>query len=220
MSFRCIYMLVLGGLLLNAHSVYSQTETEPSDSIAFPEVVQLSGVLVTGDSLLPVPYSNIYRTRDNTGVISNALGFFTLPAFKGDTIMFSNVGYRNVTYVIPKSTEEKLLNIVQLIAPDTIKLDMADVYPWPSRENFASEFLALELAQTDLARMQKNLDPLEMEKRMEFLGPDAMSAAKYSMNSEALRLQSMGTAPVIGLLNPASWAQFLSALRNGDLRRQ
>ena len=68
--------------------------------------------------------------------------------------------------------------------------------------------------------MQKNLDPLEMKKRMEFLGPEAAASAKYAMNSEALRLQRMGTAQNISLLNPFAWAQFLSALRNGDLKRQ
>jgi len=219
MRMKVISSVVFCVFLLSLTSVFSQDIVE-TDSLTVPEVVQLSGVLVTGDSLLPVPYSNIYRTRDNTGVISNALGFFTLPAFKGDTIMFSNVGYRNVTYVVPLESQEKLLNIVQLIAPDTIKLDVADVYPWPSRANFSSEFLALQLPDDNLARMQKNLDPLEMKKRMEFLGPDGVSSAKYAMNSEALRLQSMGTAQNISLLNPFAWAQFLSALRNGDLRRQ
>lgn len=202
------------------HSAHSQVDQEPSDSIAYPEVVQLSGVLVTGDSLMPVPYSNVFRTRDNTGVISNALGFFTLPAFEGDTIMFSNIGYRNVIYVIPQDSEDKMLNIVQLIAPDTIKLDVADVYPWPSKANFSSEFLALELPEDNLARMQRNLDPLEMQKRMKFLTPEGQASAMYAMNNEALRLQSMGAAPNISLLNPFAWAQFLSALRNGDLKRQ
>ena len=213
-----IIVVVIGSLTI--HSLNAQTVQEPTDSITYPEVVQISGVLVTGDSLLPVPYSNIFRTRDNTGVISNALGFFTLPAFKGDTIMFSNVGYRNVTYVIPQESEDKMMNIVQLIAPDTIKLNVADVYPWPSRASFSNEFLALELPEDNLARMQRNLDPVEMQKRMKFLGPEGAASARFAMNTEALRLQSMGTAQNISLLNPFAWAQFLSALRNGELKRQ
>ncbi len=190
------------------------------DSIPELEVIQFSGVLVTGDSLIPVPYSNVYRTRDNTGVISNVLGFFTLPAFKGDTIMFSNVGYRNITYVIPADTEDKMHSIVQLIAPDTIRIADVNVFPWPTRTAFKHDFLALELPEDNLARMQRNLDPLEMKKRIAFLGPDGASSASFAMNNESLRLQSMGTAQNISLMNPFAWAQFISALRNGSLRRQ
>jgi len=199
-------------------SAYSQEQN--IDSLEVPVVIQFSGVLVTGDSLLPVPFSNVYRTRDNTGVITNALGFFTLPAFEGDTIMFSNVGYRNVTYTIPSNVENGMLSIVQLISPDTISLAETKVYPWPSQDNFKKSFLALELPKDNLSRMQKNLDPLEMKKRIKYLGPEATAAGTYAMNNEALRLQSMGTAQNINLLNPFAWAQFISALRNGDLRRQ
>ncbi len=198
---------------------YGQEKLE-IDSLEIPEVIQFSGVLVTGDSLLPVPYSNVYRKRDNTGVITNVLGFFTLPAFKGDTIVFSNVGYRNVFYEIPTDLEGNDHSIVQLIAPDTIQIADVEVYPWPSRENFKREFLALELGETNLSRMQRNLDPLEMKKRLAFIKPDGVSTATYAMNVEALRLQQMGTAPNISLLNPFAWAKFISALRNGELRRQ
>lgn len=212
--------LIIVILLLSVVSNGQNEEPLKTDSIDFPDVVQFSGVLVTGDSLLPVPYSNVYRTRDNTGVISNALGFFTLPAFEGDTIMFSNVGYRNIEYVIPGEVEGNMLSIVQLILPDTIRLAETDVYPWPSKENFKKDFLALELPEDNLARLQKNLDPVEMKKRINYLGPESASSARYAMNNEALRLQSMGTAQNISLLNPFAWAQFLSALKNGDLRRQ
>ncbi|MFK7756535.1 MAG: hypothetical protein AB8B53_06335 [Flavobacteriales bacterium] len=220
MRHSVISTLVFSIIIFSVHSVNAQSEVGPNDSIITPEVIQLSGVLVTGDSLMPVPYSNIFRTRDNTGVISNALGFFTLPAFKGDTIMFSNIGYRNVTYTIPLDAEGDLMNIVQLIAPDTVQLEVTQVYPWPSKASFAREFLALELPDDNLARQQRNLDPVEMQKRMEFLGPESAASAKYAMNAEALRLQSMGTAQNLSLLNPFAWAQFLSALRNGDFRRQ
>ena len=190
------------------------------DSLKSPEVIQFSGVLVTGDSLLPVPYSNVYRKRDNTGVISNVLGFFTLPAFEGDTIVFSNVGYRNVSYVIPEELGNKMHSIVQLIVPETIRLANVNIYPWPSRSAFKNDFLALELGEDNLARLLRNLDPLEMKKRIAFLGPDGSSSASFAMNRESLRLQSMGTAQNISLMNPFAWAKFISALKNGDLGRQ
>jgi hypothetical protein len=125
-----------------------------------------------------------------------------------------------VSYVIPEELGNKMHSIVQLIAPDTIRLANVNVYPWPSRSAFRNDFLALELGEDNLARLLRNLDPLEMKKRIAFLGPDGSSSASFAMNRESLRLQSMGTAQNISLMNPFAWAKFLSALKNGDLRRQ
>ena len=49
-------------------------------------VVQLTGVVVEGDSLGPVPFATVYRARDQRGTITDEYGFFAIPARVGDTI--------------------------------------------------------------------------------------------------------------------------------------
>ena len=199
---------------------YSQTDSLAVDSVSSPKVVQFSGVLVEADSLFPVPYSNVYRQRDNMGVVSNNLGFFTLPAFEGDTIVFSNIGFRNQYYAIPEGVEDGMLSIVQVLTADTILLSETKIYPWPAdKAALRKELLALELPSNVLARSQNNLDPLDMETRLSLLPGDSNTAYAYAMNQEVLKLQTMGTARNVSLLDPFAWAQFLSALRNGSLRR-
>lgn len=200
---------------------FSQVDSLSTDSIDAPQVIQFSGVLVEADSLLPIPYSNVYRLRDMMGVVSNNLGFFTLPAFEGDTIAFSNVGYKNQYFKIPANVEDGMMSVVQVMIPDTILLTETQVYPWPANQaDLRKDLLALELQEDNLSRSQKNLDPLKMEERLQNMLGDANSAYAVAMNRQVLELQSMGQARNVNLLNPYAWAEFLSALRNGSLRRQ
>ena len=68
-------------------------------------VVQVSGLVVTGDSLSPLPYCTVYRARDRRGTMTDLRGFFSLPALEGDTLEFSSVGYVTRRAVIPAGSE-------------------------------------------------------------------------------------------------------------------
>ena len=70
-------------------------------------VVQVSGLVVTGDSLTPLPYATVYRARDQRGAMTDMNGFFSLPALEGDTIQFSSTGYITRHIVIEESGEKK-----------------------------------------------------------------------------------------------------------------
>ena len=45
-------------------------------------VIQVSGLVVTGDSLTPLPYATVYRSRDSRGTMTDGNGFFSLPALR------------------------------------------------------------------------------------------------------------------------------------------
>ena len=63
-----------------------------TDSTAHVLVVQLTGVVVEGDSLGPIPFATVYRARDQRGTITDEYGFFAIPARVGDTVRFSAIG--------------------------------------------------------------------------------------------------------------------------------
>ena len=120
-----------------------------SDSTA---VVQVSGLVVTGDSLSPLPYCTIFRARDRRGTMTDLRGFFSLPALEGDTLSFSSLGYIEQQVVIPEGGDLHRVNLVQAMSRDTVNMSDAFVYPWPTKERFKQEFLALGLP-------NKGLDP-------------------------------------------------------------
>ena len=71
-------------------------------SFAQDKSVQLTGILISTDSLLTIPFANVLIKTQDKGTISDFYGYFSLVANKGDTIVFSCLGYKRTTYVIPK----------------------------------------------------------------------------------------------------------------------
>ena len=193
----------------------SQTDSLPA------QVVQVSGLVVTGDSLSPLPYCTVFRSRDRRGTMTDARGFFSLPALTGDTLEFSSVGYVSQQAVIPEGGELARVNLVQPMGRDTVAMKDAFVYPWPSRERFRQDFLALGLPNQGLdPAWDSPMDPMDVYDRLSEVGRDGQSTSSEVLAAQAQQAGYAGQAPPVNLLNPVAWAQFLKALKSGDLRRQ
>ena len=193
----------------------SQTDSLPA------QVVQVSGLVVTGDSLSPLPYCTVFRSRDRRGTMTDARGFFSLPALTGDTLEFSSVGYVSQQAVIPEGGELARVNLVQPMGRDTVAMKDAFVYPWPSRERFRQDFLALGLPNQGLdPAWDSPMDPMDVYDRLSEVGRDGQSTSSEVLAAQAQQAGYAGQAPPVNLLNPVAWAQFLQALKSGVLRRQ
>lgn len=185
-----------------------------------PRVVQFSGLVVTGDSLTPVAFTTVFRERDQRGTITDNLGFFSIPALAGDTVSFSCIGYLPATFVIPDTLSESRYNMVQLLSRDTVMLSTTFIYPWPTKERFKQEFLALELPNSRDELAQKNLETAEMYQRMRQIDPDYRDAYHYAMSRNTQQITYAGMMPTTGLFSPLAWAQFVNAWRSGAFRKQ
>ena len=115
-------------------------------------LVQFSGMVLDGstEQLYPVPYTNILVKDKGRGTYSDFKGFFSIVVEKGDVIVFSAVGYKTVEYKIPEDLEDDRYSLVQLMTQDAINLPETVVFPWPSREHFKLEFLAIDRKSTRL----------------------------------------------------------------------
>lgn len=209
LAFVCAFTLWMG------LAASSQTDSLTA------QVVQVSGLVVTGDSLSPLPYCTVFRSRDHRGTMTDARGFFSLPALTGDTLEFSSVGYVSQQAVIPEGGELARVNLVQPMGRDTVTMNDAFVYPWPSRERFRQDFLALGLPNQGLdPAWDTPMDPMDVYDRLSEVGRDGQSTSSNVLAAQALQAGYAGQAPPVNLLNPVAWAQFLQALKSGDLRRQ
>ncbi len=86
------------------------------------ELVQFTGVLVTGDSLTGVPYAVVKVKDSSHGTITDYYGFFSFVAKLGDTIEFSCVGYHKARYIIPDTLKDNRYSLIQILNVDTINL--------------------------------------------------------------------------------------------------
>lgn len=183
-------------------------------------VVQFSGLVVTGDSLLPVPFTAVYRKEAERGTSTDYTGFYSMPVMTGDTIVFSNIGFRDEVYVVPADVPDGRVSLVKQLLRDTLSIPTAFVYPWPTPDRFRSAFLALHLNDGETEIGRRNLESILLYDRMVYMGSDAGESFKIAMNQQAQKLYTQGQLPQQNLFNPIAWAQFLKALQNGDLKRQ
>ena len=72
-------------ILLTLYASFWQLHAQMAED----DLVQFSGIVVTADSLKPVPYTNIAIKNTWRGTIADYYGYFSFVAFKSDTIIFS-----------------------------------------------------------------------------------------------------------------------------------
>jgi hypothetical protein len=186
-----------------------------------PKVIQLSGIVVTGDSLSPVAFAGVYASsRAFQGSATDYFGFFSIAAEEGDTIIFTSIGFIEGQYVVPDSLTSNRLSLVQFMRRDTVELPMTFIYPWPTPERFKEEFLALNLPDSDQERAKKNLDSRALYERMQEMGMTSSESFMYATQRQHEKLLYANQAPPISVLNPIAWAKFIQAWKNGDFQRK
>ena len=180
--------------------------------------IQFSGVVVSQDSLKPVPYCSIIDKATKRGTTSDYFGYFSFVANKGDTIEFSSIGYKKSSFIIPDTLSTDKYSLIQVMFQDTILLKTAVVYPWPSKEQFAKAFVETEIPNDDYKRAMKNLSRSQLNERMKFTPMDGGLNFKWQQQQIQSKLYYAGQYPTNNLLNPIAWEKFIEAWKRGDFK--
>ena len=190
---------------------------------AFPNdnTIQLTGILMSNDSSTTISFANIMIKNKKQGTISDFYGYFSLAANKGDTIIFSCLGYKKATYIIPKKTTENFITLIQKLKSDTIILNETKVYPWPSRERFKYVFLSTDIVDDDIERAKKNINNAFVDIMIAEMPNDGKENFKnFIEDMERQQYIMSGGATIIPILNPFAWAAFIEGWKNGDFKRK
>ncbi len=193
--------------------------TTANEPVQPRRVIQFSGLVVTGDSLKPVPFTNIWVKNTRRGTTSDFNGFFSITVRERDTLQFTAVGFKDVTYVVPDTLRLSRYSTIQLMTQDTIHLPETVIYPWPTREQFRYAFLNTEIPDDDLDRAMRNLERAEMRERFENMPMDGYANFHHLTNQHAQRLYYAGQRPPMRIFDPFAWGQFIQAWREGRFRR-
>lgn len=184
------------------------------------KVVQFSGVVVSGDSLQPVPYTNIITKGTYRGTVSDFYGFYSFVAQENDTVEFSSLGYKKSYYVIPTNLPESRYSIIQVLNKDTFELATTVIYAWPTREQIYEYFLTAPVPDDDVERARKNLAQEKISDMAINMPMDASMNFRNSMSNFNTRLYTAGQIPMNNLLNPIAWAKFVEAWKKGDFKKK
>jgi hypothetical protein len=211
-------ILILFSVLLLAQQLKAQRLED--------DLVQFSGVVVTADSLRPVPFTNISIDKTGRGTTADYWGFFSIVVRKTDVITFSAVGFKKVHFRIPDSLSENRYSLIQVMSSDTIMLAETVIYPWPTKQQFKHAFIKLNIPDDDIEIARKNLAYIEMRDRdpknydPEKFGMDAGQNYRNYVNRSVDRLYYAGQTMPNNLLNPIAWAKFIQAWKRGDFKKK
>lgn len=183
-------------------------------------LVQFTGVVVTGDSLKPVPFTHIIDRSTDWGTVSDFYGYFSFVARKGDTIDFSAVGFKKTYFIIPDTIHNNRYTMFHVMTTDTVYIAETVIYPWPSREQFKEAFISLEIPEDDLEIARRNLEKSDLAVLAEAMPMDGSMNYRNYIDQTVSKLYYAGQTQPISLLNPFAWVQFIKAWRDGKFKRK
>ena len=182
-------------------------------------IVQLSGLVVSGDDQVGVPGVNIYIPKAGRGTNTNLYGYFSLATMAGDSAIISAVGFRKQFYLVPDDGRQAISVIIYLRA-DTLMMPEIEVFPYPTEELFKQAVLSLNLPQEELNNMRRNLDPAVINKIRYNTGMGGKENYRAYMSQEILRQETRYSQPTLQLINPFAWQRFIKSVRRGDLKKK
>ena len=211
----CVIALVF----CNSNFTFSQvTQVSVHEDSLF--LIQLSGVAVSEDSLEQLSYTTVYNKTQKRGVFADYYGFFATVTVPGDTLLFSAYGHVTSSFIVPDTLTEDRYSIIHLMRKDTLELPAVDVYPWPSREEFARYFVNMQPYDDALRRAQKQLSNESLAFAAARLGTDASLSYGTWNNQMQTKIYTQGQLPANNLLNPYSWAKLVENWKAGKLKRE
>ena len=179
------------------------------------KAIQVSGVIVATDSLIPVPYATIYRSNDRRGTFADYNGYFTLPALVGDTIHFTSVGLKNSFFVIPDDSVQTHISIVQWMEVTEVMLPEVVVRPYPSPGSLRRELLALDLPGDRYYRFSREAVNAKDYDGLADLSENAVNEA----NDMMITRYTSGFKSGGNLLDAVAWGNFVKSLKRSERKK-
>lgn len=183
-------------------------------------IVQLYGVIMTADSLRGIPSASVIVEGKGRGTITSYDGVFSIAVMKGDRITFSSVGFKNNSIQIPLNLESNQYSVIQLLISDTAYLPATILKPRPTREQFERDFLNNRFPDDAYEIARKNTDEATRRILLNSLPADGREAVNFQLRQQTNKYYYAGQVPPMNIMNPAAWADFITAWKRGDFKRK
>ncbi|MCP4520525.1 MAG: carboxypeptidase-like regulatory domain-containing protein [Cytophagales bacterium] len=184
------------------------------------KMIQFSGLVVEGDSLLGIPGAHVFIPKAGRGASTNLLGYFSIPALPGDSLLILAIGYKKQYYIIPEDTLQDMTVMVHMLR-DTLMLPEVTIRALPSERAFKQAFLALNLPDEKQRNyMQENLNDQIMRR---LLSESTMSASmnhRYYMQQQIQAMEQKYMVQTNPLLDPFAWARFFKDIEAERKKRE
>lgn len=158
------------------HHLQAQTNKPATTTNKGERIYQLSGLVLSKGTQLPISYARLFVKNKNRFGICNEEGFFSIAVLPGDTLTFSRVGYKRNDLVITEylkqyqqDTASTYIYAIQYMVEDTLELPTVTIYPYNSASDLKYAILNMDKAPLGMTEAQTNISPELMAYFMENL---------------------------------------------------
>ncbi|MBK9737338.1 MAG: carboxypeptidase-like regulatory domain-containing protein [Saprospiraceae bacterium] len=197
--------------------VIAQKKVEPIKVIEFSGMVFYEG---NNGQPAPLPYTNVAVMGTSRGAAADIDGFFSFVALAGETIVFSRIGYKTVEIKIPDTLRSTQYKWIQIMTEDNILLPEAIIMPWPSKEHFKQEFLAIDISDELRENAQANLAEEKLKEIRYSVPVDGRETSSLVVKQQAVDYIYTGQIKPQNIFNPLAWKKFIDAWRRGDFKKK
>lgn len=204
---RVAYLILIS--LISFGIAHGQGQNKP---------VQLSGLVVEGDSLLSIPGAFVFVPETGRGTSTNLLGYFSFPVLPGDSVVVAAVGFKKEFFIVPSDSESVSL-VVHLVG-DTMLLPLVEISSFPIESIFKEAFLSMLLPDEGRSSMNKNLNDQILSRLLESSTMDGSLNHKYYMQQQITAMQTHYLIRTNPFLDPFSWARFFKSISKEKERKE
>lgn len=205
-------LLILGIFFLFPASLRAQFSND--------KMVELTGVVMTSDSLRYLPFVTIAITNKGMGTMSSERGVFSLVAEKGDTLDFTCIGFRRKRYIVPSDAPSNRLSVIQLMSQDTFYLATTIIRPQISADEFDRAFRTWNIPDDKYETARKNTEYQTMRMLAFMMPRDGRENQQVFQNMQVQQSYWAGQQPPMTIFSPLAWAEFFKAWKRGDFKRK
>lgn len=208
------------GLIGIANVILAQTPAQKSAAIKQPELLQLSGLIVTADSLMGLPLVSVGIKNTSKGTLSDEGGFFSLVVKKGDTIVFSFIGFRTTEYVVPADLKGIKYSIIQPLTEEGFELNTAVIRSYPTPDEFDYYFVKATIPDAYFEASTRNLRRKTLQEISSGMSMDGVENQRYTAQQQMYKYYYNGQLPPNRIFDPLAWGQFFEAWKRGDYKKK
>jgi hypothetical protein len=106
------------------------------------------------------------------------------------------------------------------MSKDNTLLPEMIVFPWPSREHFKIEFLAMNVHDEMQKRAAENLAAKELKRMRKELAYDGKESGQYYLREQAKQSYYNGQFRPMNIFSPLAWQQFFKDFKDGKFKAQ
>lgn len=177
-----------------------------------PIVIQFSGLVVTGDSAFGLPHVHIYNPKYRRGTETNDVGYFTMPALAGDSIVIKHIGFEKKYIILPDGKDKQSYTYIIELKEDTTQLAEVTIMPYPTFQLFKEAFVKLDLPKEKSAHWEKNMRKEDLEKMMYAMAPSSYETYRTYSLQEIQRIENRNMVAVNPLTNLFAWVSLIQEL--------